>query len=241
MSRPVSRRGLVQAGAAVLGAVSVPAATVALAKALPASAPPDAALVMLIERHRTATAEWNVLGARCDVLFLRFLQECPDRPAALIARYDDDLGAQSTRTCLPDGRMVMIYGDAQVEQIRANEVPTRREWIGTHEQWVANDKTGWGDVPCPTRIARRAEILTACDAWTVERDAVSDRTGHSAARKEADAACDIVEGIELDILAHKPSTLAGFVAKAQWIVAQNSTEDWSEQIVLDLRSLGEVA
>ena len=241
MSRPVSRRGLVQAGAVVLGAVSVPAATVALAKALPASATPDAALVALIERHRTATAEWNRLCERCDVLFLRFLAECPERPAALIARYDDDLGAQSTRTCLPDGRMAMVYNDAQVEQIRANEVPTRREWIGTHEQWVANDKTGWSDVPCPTRIARRAEILAASDAWTVERDAVSDRIGHSVARKEADAACDVVEGTELDILAHKPSTLAGFIAKAQWIVAQNSTEDWSEQIVLDLCSLGETA
>ena len=241
MSRLVSRRGLVQAGAAVLGAVSLPTAASALASVLPTPADPDAALMALLVRHRTATAEWNELGRIADTLHFQCCREQPKMPRALIGRYDEALGVQPLRTGLPDGGMGWVFGRDQVEQLRAIEVPTKPKWIGTHEQWLANDKTGWGTEPCPRKIARRAEILAAYDAWKAECDAVADRTGSSAATAKADAACDVVEDIELEILEQKPSTLAGFVAKAQWVVAQHSTEDWAETIVLDLCAVGEIA
>lgn len=242
MSGPVTRRGLVQAGAAALGAVSLPVATVALAGALPASAGPDAALAALIDRHAAATANWNAIGTIRDDLWAQWMKARPEYPAAALrAPLAEGLGAGSQDHHFPDGRVISVYGPAEVEKIRANGVPTRWNWVGTEEQMLANDTSGWVAEPCPEKIVRRAQILADYDVWKADCDALSEEIGLTAVEVQTEAACDLVEGIELDILACRPGTLAGFVTKARWIEAQHSTEDWAGQLVADLCALGQAA
>ena len=224
MSGPVTRRGLVQASAAALGAVSLPVATVALANALPAPASPDVALLVLVTKHVVATDAWNVLGEQWDDLFDRWQEEKPERPAALNARYAEGLGAYPVRGRRSDGTMGLIYDEVEVEQIRAGSL--RPKWMGSDDL----DRVA---------VARKAEVLTAFDTWKAECDALADRLGLPEAEAKASAAYLIVERLETDIIAYRPTTLAGFILKAQWIKDQSSNRPWAEQIVQDLCALGQ--
>ena len=215
---PVSRRSLVQAATAALGAVSLPVATSALA----APAGPDDALIALIDRHDIVDAEYQVLSERWDKLHTRWMEERPARPAALTARRDDGLGARPVRLAHPGKRSELVYFDDEVEQIRATT--PKPKWIGSND-------------PCPRAVVRRAEILTAFDRWKAECDAVSDRIGVPDVEARATALRPIVEAIETDIMAFRPCTLAGFVAKAKWVDNQEPADGWPEQIVADLCAL----
>ena len=224
--RIISRRGLVQAGAAALGAVSLPVATVALANALPAPAIPDAALLALIDRHVTATAEWNVLGEAWDDLFDRWQEEKPARPAALNARHAEGLGAYPIRGRQSDGTTGLIYDEVEVEQIRSGSL--RPRWMNSDEL----DRVA---------VARKAEVLTAYDTWKAKREALADRLGLPDAEEKASAAYAVVERLEKEIMAFRPTTLTGFVLKARWIRHEQSAAPLAEQLVADLCALGQAA
>ena len=219
---PVSRRGLVRVATAALGAVSMPAATMALANVLPAPATPDAVLMALIVRHDDATDEAERLANVSEDLSDRWRMERPDRPVALDARHYEGLGACPTKGIRSDGRIGPTYGADEVEQIRAT--PATRTYNGS-------------DTPCPRLIARRAEVISAYDTWKAGCDAVADRLGVPKAEARAFEAQRVVEGIETDIMAFEPRTLADVVAKAKWVDNQEPADGWPEQIVADLCAL----
>ena len=208
----ITRRGLVQTGAAALGAgvagISVPA----LASPTPDA---DAALIDFIARHATALTDLAALDDVADPFRNRFEAMAPERPAALRWRAED-----FPRTSLGRG-------------LSDNDVNTDERWYFFRGvEWLrkAHPVAQWTE----EAEARRREIVEAHDAWMAEREALADRIGLTAANAKCDRVSDTVCEIEMAIMDRGPVTLGGFRAKAQWIAASKQPEDWAEVLLRDL-------
>ena len=225
MSAVLTRRTLALAGAAALGAVVAPIA----ASAVPIPADPDASLVVLIARHGEALAACVPLDAACRPLLARFEAEAPERPAALLWRWSDaEHGVGPASTCKParPGRGRGFFDHGDVERLR--KAPALTKW-GPY----ADDQEPYR-VPDPVGETRRREIVEAHDAWMAERSALAERIGLTAANAASDSAGDVVCEVEIGILDHVPTTLAGFQAKARWISSTKNAEEWCVFLLRDL-------
>ena len=93
------------------------------------------------------------------------------------------------------------------------------------------------------RIARRAEVIAAHDAWMVERQAVKDRLGMDAADDAEEETCRALWKVEAEILATLPATTAGLVAKARWAsrdgLPKATAEVWAKQVTADVIAMAE--
>ena len=209
---PVTRRGLVQAGTAVLGAGMAGISVPALASPAP---DPDAALVDLIAWHATALTDLAALDDVADPFRNRFEAMALERPAALRWRAED-----FPRTSLGRG-------------LSDNDVDTDERWYCVRGvEWLRNARpvAQWTE----EAEARRREIVEAHDAWMGEREALADRIGLSAANAACDRMSDNVCEIEMAIMDRAPVTLDGFRAKARWIAASKQPEGWAEALLRDL-------
>ena len=239
MSRPaLTRRGLVQAGAAAFGVVGLSAGTSALADAIAGPAP-DAALFGLIERHAAAqTAFEATLPARNDA-FDAALRAYPPRPAALFSGFGDhlhDLGGAHGHAVDAGGRRRSYFDHDDIRRLR--EASPLTAWHSP------DDETPSPRIPDPVGEARRRQIIEAHDAWEVERTAVADRVGYTAATAANEAACGALNDAEGAVMALPARTVAGLAAKAAWIVAQverGAMENVPDDFAIQVAAFGGVA
>ena len=237
MSRPVvTRRGLVQAGAAALGAGVAGISASALAS--PALRP-DAALFDLIEHHAAAQAALDAtLPAMADT-FNAALRAYPPRPAALFSGFGDQLhelgGARGCATGA-NGKQRSCFDHEDVKRLR--KASPLMKWHSL------SDETPLVRVPDPAGEIRRQQILEAHDAWEAERRAVADRAGYTAAVTANETACEAANAAENGVMALPARTVAGLVAKAAWIMAQvesGAMENVPDDFVRQVAAFSEVA
>lgn len=195
----ITRRGLVQAAGAAIGAVGLPIA----ASAVPAPAlDPDAALIDLIARHADADTAFDEAEAEADRLYGVALAAHPPRPDALRWR-PGDFSRTSMGVGLSDpvgGGEARVYRDRAILRLRDRPAET----------WFPSVRLG------PECEARRVEILEAFDAWTAKLAVVDDRSGYTAAAEAWDAADAVLADLTRSVLEATPATLAGLAAKARW-------------------------
>lgn len=238
MSPALTRRVFAKAGAVALGAA------VAGIPASASASTPDAELFRLLDSYPAAVAAMRLAGDRCEALWDALSAEEPDRPEALHTRPDDNFGIDCDAYQLRDGRRVRIYDLAEVEQLRGMPLLIRREWEGEPAPWDPREQVGrWVSVPDKQRMARRAEILAAHDAWFAAYQVVQDRLGIPAADAADDLATNALWDLEAVILATVPKTLAGLAAKAHWVArcrrGSVSAADWQKRIVEDVIALAQ--
>ncbi|MGI3903045.1 MAG: hypothetical protein ACRYGP_30185 [Janthinobacterium lividum] len=210
MSRAtITRRGLVQAAGAALGAVGLPALADA---AIPAS-DPDAVLFDLIARHGEATADLRRVEIASDTAFAAFLFAVPPKPDVLRWREGD-----FPRTTLGLG----LSGRAESDDVR---------WYGERAVgWLReHPAAGWfPDLAPPIGPeceTRRLEILTAWDEHMAARRALEIGTGYAAACEAVDAAADLVVTLAAEVARAKPQTLPGLRALAAWFGQQAEADE----------------
>ena len=175
MSPALTRRGLVQAGAAMMGAAvaGIPVS----AQALPCT---DAFLLDLIARYAVVAAERNAHAPEHDAAERRFKAALPPRPEALTETFSDVLDhlPSTGRDTRPNGRPWCYFTPGDVERLRGAGHVTELMW-------------GEDGEPLPPVLNQRGErrrlaILAAHDAWTGEKQALADRVGLTAAEAEDD-------------------------------------------------------
>ena len=207
MSPALTRRGLVQAGAAALGV------TVA---GIPASAQvtnPDAELFRLLGQEQEARAAWRTASDILDAATDREMRGRPSRPIALQSGFMDhchNLGAiAGGKIQLPNGNHRAFWRDEDVEELRLAPLPTR---------WATDgDDVPPRREPDPEGEARHREIITAYDAWRAERKVVEDAVGLTAATIADDEAGRALTAAEDAVEACRARTLLGLAAKAAWV------------------------
>ena len=238
MSRPaLTRRGLVQAGAAALGVVGLSTGTSALADTL-ASQVPDAALFDLIELHAAAEASFEATRPAMDDTLSAALRAYPPRPAALFSGFRDhmhELGGARGQETDASGRWRSYFDHGDVRRLR--QAPPLTAWHSP------DDETPSVRVPDPLGEDRRRQIIEAHDAWKVERRAIADRTGYTAAAAANDAARDVLAAAEGAVMASPARTVAALVAKGAWVAERidpNDDGNLAEAFVREVAAFGGV-
>lgn len=211
MSRSIiTRRALVGAAGAALGAVGLPVTASALAS--PAS-DPDAALFDLIAQHAAARAEMERAKRVNDAAFAVFTAAAPPRPDVLRVREDD-----FPRTGLGVGlseregdEFARWYGQRGVAWMR--DRPSGAWFPGRINPDAARDE------------ARRLEIIKAWDDHVAAQHAVEVATGYEAANDALDDAADLVCTLAAEVARSRPQTLPGLQALGAWFAGQVAEDD----------------
>ncbi len=227
MSPVLTRRGLVQAGAAAIGA------TVAGIPASARAAPdPDAGLFVLITQYREVAVERSAHAPVHEAAEERFKAAAPTRPEALTETFSDFLNGitGSGREQRSDGRVRGFFIPGDVERLRAAGSVMELTWDDEGQPLPPMSN------PCGEK--RRQEILAVYDAWEAEKQAVSDQVGLTAAAAEDDRLYEVVWSLRHEIRATQPATLVGLCAKARWVLTLADFEDDDEQVVRDLAAFG---
>ena len=229
MSPALTRRGLVQAGAAALGTMVAGASVTAQA-----APDPDAELFGLIARYGKVAAERNAHAPIHEAAEERFKAGVPPRPEALTETFSDILDhiASTGRDKHPDGRPWPYFTPGDVERLRAAGPVMGLVWSEDGRPLPLERN--------PRGEARRLEILAAHDAWKAEKRALADRIGLTAAEAEDDRLYAAVWSLREAIRRTRPVTIAGLCAKARWADPLSDSEE-DEQIVRDLAAFGQVA
>ena len=230
MSPALTRRGLVQAGAAAIGA------TVAgITASAQAARSTDAFILELIARHGTVVAERNAHASEHEAAEKRFKAAFPPRPEALTETFSDVLDhlPSTGRDTRPNGRPWCYYTLCDVERLRGAGHVTELVW-------------GEDGEPLPPVLNQRGErrrlaILAAHDAWQSEKRALADRVGLTAAEAEDDRLYAVMWSLRDMIRETAPVTVVGLRAKAKWALTLDDREEEDEQIVRDLAAFGQVA
>ena len=236
MNAPLTRRALLSASTVAMGAVVLPSAA-ALAGAVTDQ---DADLFVLLDAWSTARAVAAAAGSRSESLWDAFADQEPERPEALHVRPGDALGCGSTWEKRADGRRVEFYDPQAVDLLRQRPLPICDEWQGEPD---GGQGGRWVQAPDHGRVARRAEILAAHDAWWAERESLQAQLGLPAAESVEETACEALYEVERAILSTVPATAAGLVAKARWAswdrVSKPTAAIWSARIVADVVAMAE--
>lgn len=196
---------------------------------------PDAPLFALIASHAPALAASTKAEVELDAARERFEALEPQRPAAILYRFDDP-------SEMPEGRekslngFRMVYTESDIEKLRSAPVP----FCFSSGAKDSPEGAGMAWRPSARGIARRAEILEAFDAWDGERVAVAAQVGWTAARAEVARLAVELRQIENAILDCETHTLAGVQAKGCWIEQQDMVEEWSYYVLYDVIGLDHV-
>lgn len=204
----LTRRGLVQAGAAALGATVAGVAAFAHA-GVP---DPDAPLFAALARYDDARAAWLTTHAPHDEAMERAFAAYPPRPPALTSTGFDTLAGlkASGREKGPDGRIKGFFVQGDVDRLRDADPVTELAWTSEGERLPP--------VPYPKGEARRQAIIASHDRWAAECAAVDEAVGLLAAVRTNDAACEVLNDAEDALERLSPCTLPGLVARARWAV-----------------------
>jgi hypothetical protein len=233
LSPALTRRGLVQGGAAVLGAsvagISAPAC---------AAADPDAGLFAALARYDEAHAAWITTDAPHDEAMSRAAAARPPRPKVLDACWQDTLAGlePSGREKRPDGTWNGYFVQGDVDRLRATDPVILPAWTDDGEPLPG--------VPYPEGEARRQEVIGAHDAWQVECAAINDAVGLTDAIRANDAACAVLNEAEDEVERLPARTTAGLAAKARWVASafeDGGSIDTLERFVQQMAAFGEVA
>jgi hypothetical protein len=198
----------------------------------------------LLDSYPAVLATMRTAADRCEALWEAFAAEEPEHPAALHRRPDDGFRINHAVYRLRDGREADIYEHGDVERLRAMPQPTRCEETRTPFPGRPGDEiVRRARLPDEHRIARRAEIVAAHDAWWAECDVIKDRLGIPAADAADDQATTALWDLEAIILATAPRTLAGLAAKARWVAECRLNAmfaaDWHKRLVEDVIALAQ--
>ncbi len=234
---PITRRGLVAAGAAALGATALPAESRAAGAAEHARSaadvlPSDAELLALIEQHGPAQAACRALVREGNRLTSEYFAAMPAPPATVSWRSDDHFAVGWLREERPGGKLRLRYGPQNVDELRRLS-PRRKPTWGPDGM----DPVG---APDPDREARRLAIIAANDAWEAECQALADRMGVEQLEIRSDAAADALDDLTRRIVEMPAVTLAGLVAKAGWLIASDRIEEDGEALIREMAAFGEV-
>ena len=229
MSPALTRRGLVQAGAAALG--TMVAGTSVTVQAAP---DPDAGLLDLIASYAEVAAERNAHASIHEAAEERFKASAPPRPAALTETFSDILDHVTSTGCdkHSDGRPWPYFTPGDVERLRAAGPVMGLVWSEDGRPLPLERN--------PRGEARRLEILAAHDAWKAEVRVLADLVGRTAAEAEDDHLYAAVWPLREAIRGTRPVTITGLCAKARWVVALADWEEDGEQVVRDLAAFGQV-
>ena len=235
MNPALTRRVLVQAGAAALGA------TVARMPASAHTLSPDAELFRLLGQEREARAAWLAAADVLDAAADREMRSRPPRPEALRSGFMDHchgLGAAPRgKVRLPNGNYRAFWRDEDVEELKLAPLPTR---------W-AIDKADAPPrrEPDPDGEARRREVIAAYDAWRADRRLVEDAVGLTAATLADDEVGRVLTAAENAIEACRARTIQGLTAKAAWVAARLESDvtetTFASSFVLEVAAFGQVA
>ena len=212
----ISRRGLVRAAGAAIGATAAGVAVPALAETVISASDPDVRLLDLIRRYAEAEEEAGRLSEASDEAWRAALDAYPPRPEALRWQPGD-----FPRTGF--GR-----GVADRDESGAPTHYTKRAavWLRDHEPfpaWARRTGAAMSAAETEASEARRLEILAAWDVCVAERRAVDDRVGYRALVETEDAAADLVVTLAREIKRARPATMAGLRALAEWVGRQAVT------------------
>lgn len=146
----LTRRGLVQAAGAAIGA-TVAGMPLAAHSAVP---DPDSALLDLIARHAAVVAERAAFQDHLEAAEAEFKDALPARPTTLNERFGDEFGVGRTLEMLPDGRRRGYFGSDQIEALRRLPSPTWRHWDSEPAPWGNGEEIRrYVDLPDPRRAA----------------------------------------------------------------------------------------
>ena len=208
MSPTLTRRGLVQAGAAALGTMAAGASATAQA-----AHDLDAELFRLLAQEDAARTAWCAASDALDAASDREMRGRPRQPDALQSGFLDHchgLGAApGGKVRLPNGNYRAFWRDEDVEALKRAPLPTR---------W-AIDKADAPPrrEPDPDGEARHREIIAAYDAWRAGRKAVEDAVGFTAATMADHEAGRALTAAEDALEACRARTIQGLAAKAAWV------------------------
>lgn len=229
MMPALTRRRLVQAGAAAIGATVT--GTTASAQAAPST---DAFLLNLIARYGSVVAERNAHASVHEAAEKRFKAAVPPRPEALTETFSDVLDhlPSTGRDTRPNGRPWCYFTPSDVERLRGAGHVTELAW-------------GEDGEPLPPVLNQRGErrrlaILAAHDAWAGEKQVLADRVGLTAAEAEDDRLYEAVWSLRDAVRETTPATVAGLRAKAKWALSLDDREEEDERVVRDLAAFGQV-
>ena len=205
----ITRRALVGAAGAALGATVAPIAASALASPAP---DPDAGLFDLIARHAAARAEMERARRASEAAFAAFTAAASPRPDALRLREGDfprtGLGVGLSSG---EGDGPRWYGARGVEWMRDRPVtawfPGRAGPLGVDDE------------------ARRLEIVGAWDDHIAARQAAEVCSGYGEACEALDAAAELVCALAGDVARCRPQTLPGLRALGAWFSRQVAEDD----------------
>ena len=240
MNAPVTRRALLGASAAAVGAVALPIA----ASALASPATRDAELLRLLDAWGSARAAADVAGERANALWDAFVDLEPERPAALHFSGADGLNCGFEVEVLPNGRRRVFYGLTEIGKVMSGPLPTRNVWQGEPAPWGNGEEVGrWVAVPNEQAIERRAEVIAAHHAWIAEGRVIKERLGMDAADEAEEDAVTALFEIEGAILGTVPATAAGLLAKARWATRPGLptalAAEWTQRVAADVVAMAE--
>lgn len=202
----LTRRGLVRAAGAMIGATAAGVAGPALASPAPDL---DAGLLDLIARHGQAEAEVVRLSEASDDAWRAALDAYPPRPDALLWRPDD-----FPRTGF--GRALADRGEGGAPWRYTARAAAWLADFGPFPAWARGTGAAMSPAEAEACEVRRLEIITAWGAHMDARRVVEDRTGYSALVDAEDAAAGLVVTLAGEIKRARPATLAGLRALATW-------------------------
>lgn len=218
MSPTLTRRGLVQAGAAALGA------TVAGIPAAGQTADRDLALRDLIARHAEAETECLEAEDAADLLFSAALCAYPSRPDAL-NWHPEDFPRSS-------------YGRAASDALEGTDA---RAYLSRGAEWLRRLRSSHLSAEAE---ARRVEIVEAWDKWQAECREIERRLGYTAAVQRRQQTQEVLGRTFAAIHEATPHTLDGLRLKAGWVAEQLSgrviEDDLGEAFARQVAAFGQV-
>lgn len=219
-----SRRRFLAAAAAA-GAILAPN----VAMSVPAG--DDAKLVGLAARLTADRKKMDVLEAEQRLAHERFLELCPEKPEALLWRWNDIVGSERGTTFVRDGKHLSWCNAGEIRKLRGKTMVSY-EFIGTDADHDTMPVRGYDDlgadpkyahffeaVPNAKRQARADQLIAALDEYEAAERAAEVMSGLDARDEQFEA----LEGQMLDAFRQMtrlvPTTLDGYRAMATAVVA----------------------
>jgi hypothetical protein len=222
-NRPaLSRRAFLTATGSTLAGTAIAAAPLAIAKA--AEPLPDAELLEFVRQWQEANAAYKSQLDPLEAAEERYHHIRPKRPAALKVRTSDRFNVPTVRD-----QGCYWYCVQAVEQLRAKP-RTKREFIGTREDWLAlpdgsggplnaSERAQWAalhaDVPDPVAQVRANEIIKAWEDWQADKARAKRETGLEAAEAEHDRLLEAESKLRKQIALTPAQSTLGIMLKAK--------------------------